>query len=104
MSVGDFPESLSQAMLIGMMLVGRLGVRLLSIITTIQLMIIVIGLHKQRGRGRTEWQGRAEWRAAASVPGSSKPSGQLLSIIINIVIACILIIILITIMIIIVVL
>ena len=26
MSIGDFPESLSQAMLVGMMLVGRLGV------------------------------------------------------------------------------
>ena len=28
MSVGDFPESLSQAMLLGIMLVGRLGVLL----------------------------------------------------------------------------
>ena len=27
MSTGDFPESLSQAMLVGTMLVGRLGVR-----------------------------------------------------------------------------
>ena len=26
MSIGDFPESLSQAMLVGTMLVGRLGV------------------------------------------------------------------------------
>ena len=26
MSIGDFPESLSQAMLVGIMLVGRLGV------------------------------------------------------------------------------
>ena len=27
MSIGDFPASLSQAMLVGVMLVGRLGVR-----------------------------------------------------------------------------
>ena len=26
MSIGDFPDSLSQAMLVGIMLVGRLGV------------------------------------------------------------------------------
>ena len=30
MSIGDFPESLSQAMLVGIMLVGRLGVCLCS--------------------------------------------------------------------------
>ena len=29
MSIGDFPESLSQAMLVGVMLVGRLGLTLL---------------------------------------------------------------------------
>ena len=29
MSIGDLPESLSQAMLVGTMLVGRLGVRVL---------------------------------------------------------------------------
>ena len=28
MSIGDFPESLSQAMLVGVMLVGQLGVRI----------------------------------------------------------------------------
>ena len=34
MSIGDFPENLSQAMLVGMMLVGRLGVVVIVIAET----------------------------------------------------------------------
>ena len=34
-SIGDFPESLSQAILVGIMLVGRLGVMIMSIIVSI---------------------------------------------------------------------
>ena len=33
MSIGDFPESLSQAMLVGTMLVGRLGVGICTLST-----------------------------------------------------------------------
>ena len=38
MSIGDFPESLSQAMLVGTMLVGRLGVSY-SILNLVLLML-----------------------------------------------------------------
>ena len=40
MSVGDFPESLSQAILVRIMLVGRLGVLLMIVI----MLLIVINI------------------------------------------------------------
>ena len=38
MSMGDFPESLSQAILVGIMLVGRVGVLLLSLLLLLRLL------------------------------------------------------------------
>ena len=42
MSKGDFPESLSQAMLVGVMLVGRLGVVILTSILVMILLLMMI--------------------------------------------------------------
>ena len=39
--IGDFPESLSQAMLVGTVLVGRLGVPRILIVPTIQVIRVV---------------------------------------------------------------
>ena len=41
MSIGDFPESLSQAILVGIMLVGRFGV-LLLIVKVNKLLLLII--------------------------------------------------------------
>ena len=62
MSVGNFPESLSQAMLVGIMLVGRLGVagspRVKPIwggaviILVIGLLRTLVGFDRRRKRGK----------------------------------------------------
>ena len=74
MSIGDFPEGLSQAILVGIMLVGRLGVMITHIRINILLMIMVRlasgnGRHSRKNGRRSRVDVWCSWGIRTERPG-----------------------------------